>query len=357
MKMVCPFCHRRIDGDSMYCMFCGERVSGSLQQLANAEPRQAPELPPVPPKPRNADRYKDLVMIGKGGMGEVWSARDSRLNRKVAIKRILSKYMKSTTVLHRFLREARAIAQLSHYNIVQIYELEQDETGIYIVMEYVDGISVLERLRQKGPYTVAEIVPILSQICDALALAHERGIIHRDIKPANILLTLGGVPKLVDFGLAHEPESDSTAVGSVLGTVDFMAPEQRVSATNVDGRADVFGLAATAYQMLTGERPRHLYPERIPIELRATMLMALEEHPDRRIPSAVEFKRRLNALDSIAEASPDKVNCPRCGKPNPPAFHYCGSCGQTLVNRIQSGASHLLEEINLGASASDNPVG
>ncbi|MBK8803602.1 MAG: serine/threonine protein kinase [Fibrobacteres bacterium] len=227
MKMVCPFCHRRIDGDSAYCMFCGERVAGSLQQLANAEPRQTPELPPVPPKPRNADRYKELVMIGKGGMGEVWSARDSRLNRKVAIKRILAKYMKSSTVLHRFLREARSIAQLSHYNIVQIYELEQDETGIYIVMEYVDGSSVLEHLRQKGPYSVAEIIPILSQMCDALTMAHDRGIIHRDIKPANILLTSGGVPKLVDFGLAHEPESDSTAIGSVLGTVDFMAPEQR----------------------------------------------------------------------------------------------------------------------------------
>lgn len=347
MKMVCPFCHRRIDGDSSYCMFCGERVSGSLQQLANAEPRATPELPPVPPKPRNADRYKDLVLIGKGGMGEVWSARDTRLNRKVAIKRILAKYMKSTTVLHRFLREARAIAQLSHYNIVQIYELEQDETGIYIVMEFVDGTSVLERLRQKGPYPVSEIVPILSQMCDALQLAHDRGIIHRDIKPANILLTTGGVPKLVDFGLAHEPESDSTAIGSVLGTVDFMAPEQRVSATNVDGRADVFGLAATAYQMLTGERPRHLYPERIPLELRSTLLQALEEHPDRRVPSAAEFKRRLTVLDSTPETRIDKVVCSRCGKPNPPAFHFCGSCGTRLVTAGPPNAEGLREEISL----------
>ena len=350
MKMVCPFCHRRIDGDSSYCMFCGERVSGSLQQLANAEPRATPELPPVPPKPRNADRYKDLVLIGKGGMGEVWSARDTRLNRKVAIKRILAKYMKSTTVLHRFLREARSIAQLSHYNIVQIYELEQDETGIYIVMEFVDGTSVLERLRQKGPYSVAEIIPILSQMCDALQLAHDRGIIHRDIKPANILLTGGGVPKLVDFGLAHEPESDSTAIGSVLGTVDFMAPEQRVSATNVDGRADVFGLAATAYQMLTGERPRHLYPERIPIELRSTLLQALEEHPDRRIPSAAEFKRRLTVLDSSMVVHADKVVCSRCGKPNPPAFHFCGSCGTRLASAAPPAPEGVREEISLAGS-------
>jgi len=157
------------------------------------------------------------------------------------------------------------------------------------------------------------------------------------------------VPKLVDFGLAHEPESDSTAVGSVLGTVDFMAPEQRVSATNVDGRADVFGLAATAYQMITGERPRHLYPERIPVELRQTLLLALEEHPDRRIPSAAEFKRRLTVLDSSSDSSAEKVNCPRCGKSNPPTFHFCGSCGQGLVTRVeQSGKANLMEQFNLG---------
>ena len=108
MKMVCPFCHRRIDGDSTYCMFCGERVAGSLQQLANSEPRAPTELPPVPPKPRNADRYKELVMIGKGGMGEVWSARDSRLNRKVAIKRILAKYMKSSSPSFRITTSCRS---------------------------------------------------------------------------------------------------------------------------------------------------------------------------------------------------------------------------------------------------------
>jgi serine/threonine protein kinase len=141
-------------------------------------------------------------------------------------------------------------------------------------------------------------------------------------------------------------------VGSVLGTVDFMAPEQRVSATNVDGRADVFGLAATAYQMLTGERPRHLYPERIPIELRQTLLMALEEHPDRRIPSTAEFKRRLTVLDSASDTSTEKVACPRCGKSNPPTFHFCGTCGQTLVTRVmQSGKANLMEEFNLAAGS------
>ncbi|MBK8803400.1 MAG: serine/threonine protein kinase [Fibrobacteres bacterium] len=245
-------------------------------------------------------------MIGKGGMGEVWSARDSRLNRKVAIKRILAKYMKSSTVLHRFLRESalhRAAVPLQHRADLRAGAGRNGHL-------HRDGIRGWQ-LRAgapapEGPYSVAEIIPILSQMCDALTMAHDRGIIHRDIKPANILLTSGGVPKLVDFGLAHEPESDSTAIGSVLGTVDFMAPEQRVSATNVDGRADVFGLAATAYQMLTGERPRHLYPERIPIELRATMLLALEEHPDRRIPSAAEFKRRLTVLESTTESSGEK---------------------------------------------------
>jgi len=343
MKIVCPFCQRRIDGDSTFCMFCGEKVAGSLQVLAGAKP-QASELPPVPPRPRNADRYKDMLVIGKGGMGEVYSARDTRLNRKVAIKRILPKYMRSTTVFHRFLREARSIAQLSHYNIVQLYELEQDDNGLYIVMEYVEGTSVLERLRSRGAWTAAETIPILSQMCEALDLAHSRGIIHRDIKPANILLTSGGVPKLVDFGLAHEPESDSTAVGSVLGTVDFMAPEQRVSATHVDGRADVFGLAATAYQMLTGERPRHIYPDKIPMELRALLLSALEEHPDKRLASMAEFKRRLQLSDLGQEAAQGQTICPQCGRANPPTFNFCGGCGSRISALASPSSLPVVEE-------------
>lgn len=354
MRNACPFCQRKIDADSIYCMFCGERVAGSLTVLTTTAARPAADaLPPVPPKPRNADRYKDLVLIGKGGMGEVWEARDTRLNRKVAIKRILAKHLKSNSVYNRFLREARAIAALSHYNIVQIYELEQDESGLYIVMEHVDGFSVLDRLRARGPYTVAEIVPILSQICDALSLAHERGIIHRDVKPANILLTKSGVPKLVDFGLAHEPESDSTAIGSVLGTVDFMAPEQRVSATNVDGRADVFGVAATAYQMLTGERPRHLYPDRIPIELRSLLLQALEEHPARRVASASEFKRRLTLTDPGTPLAPDQRVCSNCRLPNPPTFHYCGSCGTRLTSAPPPKGEPMSEEISLAGGPED----
>jgi len=353
MKIVCPYCQRRIDGDSTFCMFCGEKVSGSLQVLAGATP-QASDLPPVPPRPRNAERYKDMLVIGKGGMGEVYSARDTRLNRKVAIKRILPKYMRSTTVFHRFLREARSIAQLSHYNIAQLYELEQDDNGLYIVMEFVEGTSVLERLRSRGAYTASETIPILAQMCEALELAHARGIIHRDIKPANILLTSGGVPKLVDFGLAHEPESDSTAVGSVLGTVDFMAPEQRVSATHVDGRADVFGLAATAYQMLTGERPRHIYPDKIPIELRTLLISALEEHPDKRLPSMAEFKRRLQLSDPGQEVSRGQLTCPQCARPNPPTFHFCGGCGAHLgMSTPPSSVIPASEQISLAGSWKD----
>ena len=346
MKIVCPFCQRRIDGDSTFCMFCGEKIAGSLQVLAGAKP-QTSELPPVPPRPRNAERYKDMVVVGKGGMGEVYSARDTRLNRKVAIKRILPKYMRSTTVFHRFLREARSIAQLSHYNIAQLYELEQDDNGLYIVMEYVEGSSVLERLRTRGAWSTAETISVLVQMCEALELAHSRGIIHRDVKPANILLTLGGVPKLVDFGLAHEPESDSTAVGSVLGTVDFMAPEQRVSATHVDGRADVFGLAATAYQMLTGERPRHIYPDKIPVELRSLLLSALEEHPDKRLPSMTEFKRRLQLTDPSENVPQGQAICPHCGKANPPTFHFCGSCGTRLMESTMAPPPPGQEQISL----------
>jgi serine/threonine protein kinase len=191
-------------------------------------------------------------------------------------------------------------------------------------------------------------------MCEALDLAHSRGIIHRDIKPANILLTSGGVPKLVDFGLAHEPESDSTAVGSVLGTVDFMAPEQRVSATHVDGRADVFGLAATAYQMLTGERPRHIYPDKLPIELRSLLIAALEEHPDKRLPSMSEFKRRLELSDPGQDVARGQLSCPMCARPNPPTFHFCGSCGTHLgVSAPPSAVIAAQEQISIAGTWQD----
>ena len=210
-------------------------------------------------------RYEIEEVIGRGGMGEVLKARDKRLNRTVAIKRIRGEKAGSRTAIVRFLAEAQSIAALNHFNIVQIYDYGRDKDGPFLILEYVDGPSLAEEL-ESGPLELTDAVEITCRLCDALSMSHERGIIHRDIKPANILLTADGEPKLTDFGLARQQESDKglTSAGAILGTLDFMSPEQRRDATQTDARSDLWSLAATLYQMVTGELPRVIDLEEVP---------------------------------------------------------------------------------------------
>jgi serine/threonine protein kinase len=186
--------------------------------------------------------YEILASIGAGGMAEVWKARDSRLNRVVAIKRLKGQHGA------RFLQEAHAIAALNHPHICQIYDVGPD----YLVMEYVEGEPL------SGPLRAEEAVKLALQIAGALEEAHGRGILHRDLKPANILVTPKGAAKLLDFGLAKlMTEGDSSATqtieGTILGTAAYMAPEQ-AEGKPLDERSDVFSFGAVLYEMLSGNR-------------------------------------------------------------------------------------------------------
>jgi serine/threonine protein kinase len=185
-----------------------------------------------------SERYTEEGVLGKGGMGEVILATDTRLNRKVAIKRIIGKAARSKTAVQRFLTEAQSMAELSHPNIVQIYDYGRSTDGPFLIMECIQGGSLLEKCKA-GPIELDEAVNIFSQVCDGLAKAHAAGIIHRDIKPANVLMTEDGVPKLTDFGLAKDDTADTgmTMEGAVIGTLDFMPPEQRQGAEFTDHRS------------------------------------------------------------------------------------------------------------------------
>ena len=185
--------------------------------------------------------YEILASIGVGGMGEVWKARDTRLNRLVAIKQMKGEHSA------RFEQEARAIAALNHPNICQIHDIGPD----YLVLEYIDGVPL------KGPLAVEFAVPIALQIASALEAAHHKGILHRDPKPANILITEAGA-KLLDFGLAKlltvsDTDVTGTVEGTIVGTAAYMSPEQAGSRA-LDERSDVFSFGAVLYEMLAGAR-------------------------------------------------------------------------------------------------------
>ena len=246
-------------------------------------------------------RFEIQERLGEGGMGEVFRALDRRLQRSVAVKRLLSEAVGRKRAGKRFLIEAQAVAGLNHPNIVQVYDFGHDQNGPYLVMELVEGESLKERLKRSGAMTPDSAISLIAPICDALAFAHGRGVIHRDVKPANVLLTTEGIPKLADFGLARLQSTDhgQTRAGAVLGTLDFMAPEQRTDARTADARSDLWSLAATLYQLVIGKPPQVIRAERIPELLRDVLLRALEEEPRARYQNVRQFRQ---ALESARQA-------------------------------------------------------
>ena len=287
-----------------------------------------------------SSRYELQGSLGQGGMGEVQRAIDRHLRRLVAIKRVLGTMAGSRQALGRFLTEARSIAAISHFNIVQVYDYGRDRTGPFLILEYVDGPSLHDKLRT-GPLGLDQALEITCQLCDGLALAHERGIIHRDIKPANILLTGRGEPKLTDFGLARQEQagSDHTVAGAVLGTLDYMPPEQRRDATQVDGRSDLWSLAATLYQMVTCESPRVMELDRLPASLRPILAKALKTKPDERYQTALELRTALrecqrqtaHPLGPVAIGRIQPGQCRSCCAVNEVSRKFCAGCGSVLI--------------------------
>ncbi len=222
--------------------------------------------PPVDLTGRTIAHYRVLEKIGEGGMGEVFLADDTSLHRKVALK-FLPPVMQQDLAAHkRFIGEARAAAALDHPYICHINEVAQFEGHDFIVMEYVDGGTLKDRLA-RGPLPLKEALQIADEVAEALEAAHGKGIIHRDIKPANIMMMKTGHAKVMDFGLAKLThlqaagadaatvllDGGDTAAGAVLGTIGYMAPEQ-IRAQDVDQRTDIFAFGCVLYEMLSGQR-------------------------------------------------------------------------------------------------------
>jgi eukaryotic-like serine/threonine-protein kinase len=203
-----------------------------------------------------AGRYELEEIVGTGGMSTVWRARDVLLERKVALKILHARYGEDDEYVERFLREARAVAQMSHPNIVTVIDRGEDRERQFIVFEYVEGENLKQLLDKRGPLPIHEVVNLALEIARGLAFAHERGIVHRDVKPQNVLLNGDGRAKVTDFGIARslDVERGVTQTGTVMGTSNYIAPEQ-ASGERVGTESDVYSLGCLLFELLTGDVP------------------------------------------------------------------------------------------------------
>jgi serine/threonine protein kinase/tetratricopeptide (TPR) repeat protein len=214
-----------------------------------------PDRPAGPDVPESIGKYDIVRQLGKGAMGVVFHAHDSLLDRDVALKVMLRQFATDPEQKHRFEREARAVAKLMHPNVVMVFDLGyHTDRSPYIAMELLKGHDLLQALRQGMPLPLDRKVSIVLQVLDGLAHAHQTGIVHRDIKPANIFICQDGVVKIMDFGVARFTAASMTATGIVLGTANYMSPEQ-VEGAKVDGRSDVFSVASVLFELVVGRKP------------------------------------------------------------------------------------------------------
>ena len=262
-----------------------------------------------------------LHLVGHGGMGAVYLARQTNLDRMVALKVLSPRLGNDPSFTERFTREARTLARLSHPNIVTVFDYGQTERFHFLIMEYVDGINLRDAI-QEGKLTPEESLGIVPQICDALQFAHNEGVIHRDIKPENILLDKHGRVKIADFGLAKLLQADQqnfslTGTQQVLGTRNYMAPEQIEKPEVVDHRADIYSLGVVFYELLTGELPigRFAVPSKkaaVPHHLDEVVMRTLEKEPAQRFQQASEIR---TAVESVVQPKPPvKDTSPPKGK-------------------------------------------
>ncbi|MEJ5276989.1 MAG: serine/threonine-protein kinase [Thermogemmata sp.] len=288
-------------------------------------------VPPTPAELAPAfPQLQILELLGSGGMGAVYKARQPHLDRLVALKILPPQLAQDPAFEERFGREARALAKLNHPHIVTVYDFGEttapphvepaaSATGklYYLLMEYVDGTN-LRQVIQEGSLKPEEALAIVPQLCEALQYAHDRGVVHRDIKPENILLDRQGRVKIADFGLAkiagQPPTGEAavvgkawtlTATGQVMGTPHYMAPEQLRGTHDVDHRADIYSLGVVFYEMLTGELPIGKFepPSRkvqVDVRLDEVVLRALESNPERRYQKASEVKSDIEMISSSA---------------------------------------------------------
>jgi beta-lactam-binding protein with PASTA domain len=267
-------------------------------------------------------RYRVLNRLGSGGMADVYCAEDQQLGRRVAVKMLHRRFAEDHQFVERFRREASSAAGLQHPNIVGIFDRGEWDGTYYIAMEFVEGRTLKDIIREKGPAPPEAAVDITLQVLRAARFAHKRGVVHRDIKPHNVLIDHDGRVRVTDFGIARAGTSDMTETGSIMGTAQYLSPEQ-AQGRPVDARSDLYSIGIVLYELLTGQvpfdaespvtvalkqvnelpvPPAQIVPE-IPAGLDAIVLRAMEKDPARRFADADEFIAALEA----GRAAPQQV--------------------------------------------------
>jgi predicted Ser/Thr protein kinase len=312
----CPQCGRLlpVDAPSGVCPQCLLGVGMRTDSQPETLDRPGGFTPPKPHElAQHFPQLEILDLIGHGGMGAVYKARQRGLDRFVALKILPPEVGEDPSFEERFAREARALASLSHPNIVGVHDSGNAGGLYYLLMEFVDGIDLREAI-QTGELTPNEAMAIVPQICEALQYAHDEGVVRRDIKPENILLDKKGRVKIADFGLARmlkqTPDNFTlTGTNQVMGTPKYMAPEQIEGSHDVDHRADIYSLGVVFYEMLTGELPLGRFDApsrkiRLDVRVDDVVLRTLEKEPGRRYQHASELKTDVESISGVANVPP-----------------------------------------------------
>ncbi len=305
-KPICPGCRKPLPPETPLGLCPECLIQAGVKTGSDAGGEGAGFLPP--PVAQIAKLFPQLEiigLIGQGGMGAVYQARQAGLDRLVALKILPPRAAGAAGFAERFNREARALARLVHPNIVAVHDFGQAGGLHYLIMEFVDGAN-LRQVEQAGRLAPEQALAIVPQICDALQFAHNEGIVHRDIKPENILLDKKGRVKIADFGIAKilgqaSGKVSLTGAKDVVGTPHYMAPEQIEHAALVDHRADIFSLGVVFYEMLTGELPLGKFQPpshkvQVDVRLDEVVLHALEKEPERRYQQVSEVKTRVETI-------------------------------------------------------------
>lgn len=291
-----------------------------------------------------------IELIGAGGMGAVYKARQEGLDRVVAIKILPEEFGHDVKFALRFTREARTLAKLNHPNIVALYEFGHVADTYYFLMEYVEG-STLRDVVKAGELSPEHALAIVPHLCDALQYAHDQSVVHRDIKPENILMSVDGSVKIADFGLSRilgseSPQDSLTGTHQVMGTPRYMAPEQLEGTHNVDHRADIYSLGVVIYEMLTGELPigRFAAPSakvEIDVRLDDVVLRTLEKEPQRRYQHASQIKSDMQSITSTDDPAyaptvvGDESSFKTTGRAAPATLEQQELSGRLLLTRRQ----------------------